>query len=61
MDDEQQLELIEECNVLVGVCILKCVTLLSLFIFIFQRRELNDLMTNDFDRVLIETKEILKV
>ncbi|CAF5073365.1 unnamed protein product [Rotaria magnacalcarata] len=40
MDDEQQEELIEECNVL--------------------RRELNDLMTNDFDRVLKEINDILK-
>ncbi|CAF4521383.1 unnamed protein product [Rotaria sp. Silwood1] len=40
MEDEQQAELIEECNVL--------------------RRELNDLMTNDFDRVLTEITDILK-
>ncbi|CAF0755570.1 unnamed protein product [Rotaria sordida] len=40
MEDEQQAELIEECNVL--------------------RRELNDLMTNDFDRVLAEISDILK-
>ncbi|CAF3317381.1 unnamed protein product [Rotaria socialis] len=40
MEDEQQAELIEECNVL--------------------RRELSDLMTNDFDRVLKEINDILK-
>jgi hypothetical protein len=31
------------------------------FLFTFQRRELNDLMTNDFDRVLTSTNDMLKV
>ena len=58
MADEQQLELIEECNVLVCICTKMSYRYILSY---FQRRELSDLMSNDFDRILNETSEILKV